>query len=97
MQCYFIISLFIFIICTFLLRFIFKKLISSSSTTHLRLPPSPPALPLIGHLHLMSRTFPKSLTEIGTKYGPLLYLRFGFTHCVVVSSASVGHGNIQNT
>ncbi|KAJ0094713.1 hypothetical protein Patl1_17323 [Pistacia atlantica] len=48
-----------------------------------------PALPLIGHLHLMSRTFHKSLTEIGTKYGPHLYLHFGFTHCIVVSSASV--------
>ncbi|XP_031254881.1 cytochrome P450 705A12-like [Pistacia vera] len=89
MQCYFIISLFIFIMCTFLLRFLFKRLTSSSSTTHLRLPPSPPALPLIGHLHLMSLTVHKSVTDICTKYGPLLYLRIGYMHCVVVSSAAV--------
>ncbi|KAJ0037690.1 hypothetical protein Pint_24067 [Pistacia integerrima] len=89
MECYFIISLFIFIICTFLLRFIFKKLTSSSSTIHLRLPPSPPALPLIGHLHLMSLTVHKSVTDICTKYGPLLYLRIGSMPCVVVSSAAV--------
>ncbi|XP_031255925.1 cytochrome P450 705A22-like [Pistacia vera] len=64
-------------------------LTSSSSTTHLRLPPSPPALPLIGHLHLISLTVQKSVTDICTKYGPLLYLYIGSMPCVVVSSADV--------
>ncbi|KAJ0038479.1 hypothetical protein Pint_24052 [Pistacia integerrima] len=89
MQCYFTISLFIFIMCTFLLRFLFKRLTSSSSTAHLRLPPSPPALPLIGHLHLMSLTVHKSVTDICTKYGPLLYLRIGSMRWAVVSSGAV--------
>ncbi|KAJ0095975.1 hypothetical protein Patl1_17246 [Pistacia atlantica] len=75
--------------CTFLLRFLFKRLTSSSSTTHLRLPPSPPALPLIGHLHLMSLTVHKSVTDICTKYGPLLYLRIGYMRWAVVSSGAV--------
>ncbi|XP_031284221.1 cytochrome P450 705A5-like [Pistacia vera] len=89
MQWYFIISLFIFIMCTFLLRFLFKRPTSSSSTTHLRLPRSPPALPLIGHLHLMSLTVHKSVTDICHKYGPLLYLRIGSMRWVVVSSGAV--------
>ncbi|KAJ0038484.1 hypothetical protein Pint_24059 [Pistacia integerrima] len=89
MQYYFIISLFIFIICTFLLGFLFKRPTSSSKTTHLRLPPSPPALPLIGHLHLMGQVVHKSVTDICTKYGPFLYLHMGCLPCVVVSSAAL--------
>ncbi|KAL1197716.1 Cytochrome [Cardamine amara subsp. amara] len=54
--------------------------------------PSPPSLPIIGHLHhvLFSPTH-KSLQKLSSKYGPLLYLRFFNFPVVLVSSASVAY------
>ncbi|EFH67840.1 predicted protein [Arabidopsis lyrata subsp. lyrata] len=40
------------------------------------LPPSPPSLPVIGHLHLLlSVPCHKSFQKLSSKYGPLLHLR----------------------
>ena len=66
-----------FLISILLLKFLFKK---PSKT--LRLPPSPPALPLIGHLHqLLGPSLFKSLHKLSTKYGA--------SQCLVVSTASM--------
>ncbi|KAL0676552.1 hypothetical protein Bca4012_004533 [Brassica carinata] len=56
------------------------------------LPPSPPSLPIIGHLHLLlSVLIHRSLQKLSSKYGSILYLRiFGFP-IVLVSSASVAY------
>ncbi|KAL4271711.1 hypothetical protein GQ457_13G000040 [Hibiscus cannabinus] len=56
------------------------------------LPPGPPALPLIGHLHMMM--FDNSpphvfFWKLSQKYGPLLFLRFGFKPAIVVSTAKM--------
>ncbi|KAE8703410.1 putative Cytochrome P450 [Hibiscus syriacus] len=56
------------------------------------LPPTPPGLPMIGHLHM--QLFDNSSPHIffwklSKKYGPLLYLRFGCKPTVVVSSAKL--------
>ncbi|XP_019096413.1 PREDICTED: cytochrome P450 705A20-like [Camelina sativa] len=41
----------------------------------LDLPPSPPSLPIIGHLHLLlSALLHRSLLKLSSKYGPILYL-----------------------
>ncbi|CAN8268975.1 unnamed protein product [Cochlearia groenlandica] len=58
----------------------------------LDLPPSPPSLPIIGHLHLLLSVFThKSLHKLSSKYGSILYLRiFGFP-IVLVSSASASY------
>ncbi|XP_023528693.1 cytochrome P450 705A5-like [Cucurbita pepo subsp. pepo] len=53
-----------------------------------RTPPSPPALPLIGHLHHFSPSVCKSFHNLAARYGDLLFLRLGSVRCVVVSSAS---------
>ncbi|XP_010466308.1 PREDICTED: cytochrome P450 705A20-like isoform X3 [Camelina sativa] len=54
------------------------------------LPPSPPSLPIIGHLHLLlSSLSHKSLQKISSKYGPLLHLRVFNIPIILVSSASV--------
>jgi cytochrome P450 len=82
-QCYFMCFLLLFL-STLLLKPLFKK---PSKT--LRLPPSPPALPVIGHLHLLGPSLFKSLHNLSTKYGPLLYLRLGASRCLIVSTASM--------
>ncbi|KAL1197394.1 Cytochrome [Cardamine amara subsp. amara] len=54
------------------------------------LPPSPPSLPIIGHLHLLlSSLSHKSLQKISSKYGPLLHIRIFNVSIILVSSASV--------
>ncbi|GLT55334.1 hypothetical protein SLA2020_284660 [Shorea laevis] len=49
--------------------------------------PRPPALPVIGHLHLVGGFFHKTMQNLATQYGPIFSLRLGFANCVVVSSA----------
>ncbi|KFK23474.1 hypothetical protein AALP_AAs54448U000100 [Arabis alpina] len=56
------------------------------------LPPSPPSLPIIGHLHLLlSRLIHKSLKKISSKYGPFLHLRVFNVSIVLISSASIAY------
>ncbi|CAH8382604.1 unnamed protein product [Eruca vesicaria subsp. sativa] len=56
------------------------------------LPPSPPSLPIIGHLHLLlSVLIHRSLQKLSSKYGSILYLRIFSCPIVLVSSASVAH------
>ncbi|KAJ6747409.1 CYTOCHROME P450 FAMILY 712 SUBFAMILY A POLYPEPTIDE 1 [Salix koriyanagi] len=53
------------------------------------LPPSPPALPVIGHLHLIGPVLAKSFQTLATHYGPLMQIRLGASTCVVASNAVV--------
>ncbi|KAF5178698.1 Cytochrome p450, partial [Thalictrum thalictroides] len=73
---------FIFFLSFFLLYsfFLLKKMRN--------LPPSPPSLPVIGHLHLLKKPLHRSLANITDKYGPVLYLWFGFRPVLVVSTPS---------
>ncbi|XP_010028151.2 cytochrome P450 81E8 [Eucalyptus grandis] len=50
------------------------------------LPPSPPSLPIIGHLHHLKLPLHRTLHSLSTKYGPIMSLRFGVQQFVVVSS-----------
>ena len=54
-----------------------------------KLPPSPPGLPLLGHLHHLIRPPPHhAFHRLVRRYGPLVYLRLGpSNHAVVVGSA----------
>ncbi|GFY86030.1 cytochrome P450, family 81, subfamily K, polypeptide 1 [Actinidia rufa] len=52
-------------------------------------PPSPLALPIIGHLHLLTKAPPQqALANLASKYGPILFLRFGSRPTLVISSPS---------
>ncbi|CAN1223758.1 Cytochrome P450 81Q32 [Linum perenne] len=52
-------------------------------------PPSPPSLPIIGHLHLLSDQFPyRSLHDLSSTYGGVILLRFGSRNVLVISSPS---------
>jgi len=53
-----------------------------------KLPPSPPALPLLGHLHLLRPPPHQAFHRLVGRYGPLVHLRLGpSNHGVVVGSA----------
>ncbi|XP_051207547.1 cytochrome P450 71A1-like [Lolium perenne] len=54
------------------------------------LPPSPPALPIIGNLHKLGGIhLHRTLQALARRHGPLFLLRVGSVPLVVVSSASV--------
>lgn len=85
---------FIFILLCFFSLFcyslFFKK--TKDSRVGYDLPPSPPSLPVIGHLHLLLSTLVhKSLHKISSSYGPFLHLRIFNTPIILVSSASVAY------
>ncbi|CAJ1967485.1 unnamed protein product [Sphenostylis stenocarpa] len=54
-----------------------------------RLPPSPLALPVIGHFHLVKPPLHRSFQKLSNRYGPLIHLYLGSTPIVVVSSAEI--------
>ncbi|XP_022934356.1 3,9-dihydroxypterocarpan 6A-monooxygenase [Cucurbita moschata] len=79
-------------ITALLLHFFLKKLLpnpKSSIPGGYALPPSPPALPLIGHLHLLTPVLVTSFQTLARRYGSLIELRLGASKCVVVSTATV--------
>ncbi|WOL02571.1 isoflavone 2'-hydroxylase-like [Canna indica] len=52
-------------------------------------PPSPPSVPIIGHLHLLSKPpLHRALAGIAAAHGPVVLLRLGSRPVLVVSSAS---------
>ncbi|KAF4364639.1 hypothetical protein G4B88_028562 [Cannabis sativa] len=53
------------------------------------LPPTPPSLPIIGHLHLVKPPIHRALHNLSTKYGEIFLLRLGFRRVVVVSSSTI--------
>ncbi|OMP01901.1 Cytochrome P450 [Corchorus olitorius] len=63
---------------------IFKLFLTKSK----KLPPSPFALPILGHLHLLKQPLHRTLQNLSQKYGPILSLKFGSKLVVVVSSSS---------
>ncbi|KAG5238521.1 hypothetical protein OIU76_014996 [Salix suchowensis] len=80
-------SLFVLWIITVFIQYIFKR--PGKKPAGYCPPPSPPALPLIGHLHLLNPVAYKGFHALSNKYGPLLYLRLVSYHVVLVSSAPV--------
>uniref|UniRef100_A0A1J3IGB1 3,9-dihydroxypterocarpan 6A-monooxygenase n=1 Tax=Noccaea caerulescens TaxID=107243 RepID=A0A1J3IGB1_NOCCA len=83
---------FIFILLSLFSLLCYRVLVKKQNPSGYDLPPSPPALPLIGHLHLLLSTKPhESIQKLFSKYGPLLHLRVFNIPFVLVSSASVAN------
>ncbi|MFQ6645781.1 hypothetical protein Gotur_019663 [Gossypium turneri] len=62
----------------------------------LKLPPSPPKLPIIGNLHQIGTLPHRSFRTLSTKYGPLMLLHIGHTPTLVVSSAQLAEEMVRN-
>ncbi|KAJ0980240.1 hypothetical protein J5N97_008495 [Dioscorea zingiberensis] len=77
-----------------LILLLFIHIINSSSSSsskkrnNNKLPPSPPSLPIIGHLHLLKKPLHRALAQISKQYGHVLLLRFGSRPVLVISSPS---------
>ncbi|CAL5087201.1 unnamed protein product [Urochloa decumbens] len=66
---------------------------------HGKLPPSPPSLPLIGHLHLIGRLAHRSLHDLYLRHGGgggLLFLQLGRRPTLVVSTAAAAADLFRN-
>ncbi|KAA8517013.1 hypothetical protein F0562_017169 [Nyssa sinensis] len=79
----YIILFLVWLTSTILVRTLFK------SSAKSRLPPSPFALPIIGHLHLLAPIPHQALHKLSNSYGPLIQIFLGSVPCVVASSAEM--------
>ncbi|XP_030950741.1 cytochrome P450 81Q32-like [Quercus lobata] len=75
------------IIFSILLKLLIKNK-KSATIIKKNLPPSPPSLPLIGHLHLFKQPIQRSLQTLSQNYGNILLLRCGSRTVLLVSSPS---------
>lgn len=68
---------------------LFRAIFSIKTRTEVRPPPSPLALPIIGHLHLFKPTPYEALQKLTNHYGPLIKIYLGSIPFVVVGSAEI--------
>ncbi|XP_071686728.1 cytochrome P450 81Q32-like [Rutidosis leptorrhynchoides] len=66
---------------------IFLKLFVHKKKIHVA--PSPPSIPIIGHLHLLNGSIHRVLQHLSSEYGPIMALKFGSRPVVVVTSPSL--------
>ncbi|KAI7753014.1 hypothetical protein M8C21_028611 [Ambrosia artemisiifolia] len=79
---------FVFVLSLFSLTYLLKLIIHKKTRN---LPPSPPSLPIIGHLHLINGPVHRVLQHLASKYGPIMSLWFGSRPVVVITSPSAVH------
>ncbi|XP_057975346.1 isoflavone 3'-hydroxylase-like [Malania oleifera] len=68
--------------------FLLKFFILPKQGNSKNLPPSPPAFPIIGHLHLLKDPIFLTLHSLSQKYGSIFHLQFGTRPVLVVASLS---------
>lgn len=90
----FITTLILFLSFIFLLiKFSRRKSRSSNE----KLPPSPPRLPIIGHLHHLMGGLPHhTIAKVSQKYGPVLHLQLGELSLVVISSTEAAKSVLKD-
>lgn len=70
-------------------------MVSLSLALRRKLPPGPPALPVIGHLHLLGKSPHRSLCDLSKAYGPLMFLRLGSVPLIVASTPAMAKQILQ--
>ncbi|CAJ1933072.1 unnamed protein product [Sphenostylis stenocarpa] len=83
----FLLTVLSFFLSAFLLKLLFER--RRKPRDHFKPPPSPPAIPVIGHLHLLKPLIHHAFQELSLRYGPLLCLRLGSAKFVVASTPSL--------
>nr|BAN19900.1 cytochrome P450 [Echinochloa phyllopogon] len=59
-------------------------------TKRRRLPPGPRfTFPILGHLPLLKKPIQTSLVDLAARYGPVVHLRLGSRHAIVIGSSGV--------
>ena len=79
----------IILLLVWLASIVLFRAIFSKTQNKFRLPPSPLALPIIGHLHLLGPIPHQALHKLSNHYGPLIHLQFGSVPSVVASSEEI--------
>ena len=72
-----------------------RMLKRTKNTPALRLPLSPPGLPVIGNLHQLGALPHRALHALAKSYGPVMLLRLGRVPTLVVSSAAAAREVLQ--
>ncbi|PIA56660.1 hypothetical protein AQUCO_00700787v1 [Aquilegia coerulea] len=73
----------------FLLTLFILFILKVFSQRNKNLPPSPFALPILGHIHLFKKPLNRTLQTLSNRYGPILFLQFGSRPILVISSLSL--------
>ncbi|XP_062116112.1 cytochrome P450 736A117-like [Humulus lupulus] len=81
-------SSFIISLAALLFSVLVYKLWFSITTPKRNLPPSPPALPIVGNLHQLGLYPHRKLQAWSRRYGPVMLLRLGSVPVLVISSAT---------
>ncbi|CAL1410654.1 unnamed protein product [Linum trigynum] len=63
-----------------------KSLIPNPNPKQFNPPPSPPAIPILGHLHLIRQPIHRTLQSLSAKYGKILSLRLGSRRVLLIST-----------
>ncbi|KAL3505084.1 hypothetical protein ACH5RR_034925 [Cinchona calisaya] len=77
-----------FIACLAIFLFFILSLFIRNQALRKNQPPSPPSLPLIGHLHLLKEPLNQTLQSLCTKFGDVLLLKLGVRKVLIVTSPS---------
>ncbi|KAK8524454.1 hypothetical protein V6N12_029320 [Hibiscus sabdariffa] len=86
---FFIIAFLLWLITTVFLRAILVK-------RRGKLPPSPRALPVIGHMHLLGPIPHQALNKLSNRYGPLVHFYIGSNPCLLISSPDLAKEFFRN-
>ncbi|XP_010907203.1 premnaspirodiene oxygenase [Elaeis guineensis] len=87
-----------FVSLAFLFSSFFFALVvlKAAKSTAMKLPPSPPKLPIIGHLHRVLGYIPhRALRDLSRRHGPVMLLKLGQVDQVVISSREAAREIMQ--
>lgn len=84
---------YVFIAACFIVPLLLLKLLLQRPKY--KLPPSPPAYPLIGHLHLLGKLPHQSMANMSKKYGEIYSLRLGSVPAIVVTTPEMAREFLQ--
>jgi len=87
-----ILAFFLFIF-TYLLFKLFLQ--PKQNTINHKKPPGPPALPIIGNLHLLGKLPHRSLQKLSKKYGPIMSLKLGQIPTIIISSSEAAESFLK--